>query len=69
MLIIKLVFVCCSIAVFFIGLHLVRNFERVFGANIPAPNENESSRLLNKTQVILLWVMALKLMITMAVIL
>jgi len=69
MLIVKILFALCAVVVFLVGLHMVRNFERIFGANIPVPNETEGSRLLNKTQVILLWLMVFKLMATMAVIL
>jgi len=65
----KIGFGLCLIAVFIAGILAIKNFDKWFGTAVEMPSENESSLLLNKTQVILLWALALKLLATMVLIL
>ncbi|HWL54073.1 MAG TPA: hypothetical protein VNQ90_16645 [Chthoniobacteraceae bacterium] len=69
MLAFKLFFVVLTAIAVIGGILLLKSFNRVFGADVAVPSENESSRFLNKTQVVVLWLMVVKLLGMMAIIL
>jgi hypothetical protein len=47
------------------GIVTLINFNKWFGPDKDVPSENESSRLLNKGQIIIMWLLAMKLMYMM----
>ena len=61
----KIAFGICLVIVFALGITTLRNFDKWFGASLDVPSENESSLLLNKTQVLLIWLLAMKLLTMM----
>ncbi len=61
MLGLKIAFSVCLVIVFLGGIFTLRNFDKWFGGSVDVPSENESSLLLNKSQVILIWLLAMKL--------
>jgi len=61
----KIGFAVCLLIVFLAGLYTFKNFERWFGQDLNVPSETESSRLLNKSQIILVWLLAMKLLVMM----
>jgi len=54
--------------VFALGFIVLKNFDTWFGAGSDGPSETEAAVLLNKTQVIVLWLLAMKLMLMMTII-
>ncbi len=49
------------IAVIFGGLHLLKNYERLFGVDPNQPSENSSSRSYGKVQALVVWLHAMLL--------
>jgi len=69
MLAFKILFAVLTAIAVVAGIVFLKSFNRIFGVDAAVPSENESSRLLNKTQVVVLWVMIVKLLAMMAIIL
>lgn len=69
MLAFKLFFVALTAFAVVAGILFLKSFNRIFGVDAAVPSENESSRFLNKTQVVVLWLMIVKLSAMMAIIL
>jgi hypothetical protein len=51
----RVIFALLFIAILFVGVYLLRNYERFFGVDPTMPSENSSSRAYSKVQVFLLW--------------
>ncbi len=69
MLAFKLIFSVLAAISFVSGILFLKNFNRIFGTDTVVPSETAGSRLLNKAQVVVLWLMAVKLFLVMAIIL
>ena len=61
MLGLKIAFSVCLVIVLVGGYVTFKNFDNWFGSSVDVPSENESSLLLNKSQVFLIWLLAVKL--------
>ncbi|HWB60806.1 MAG TPA: hypothetical protein VG733_15020 [Chthoniobacteraceae bacterium] len=57
--VVSIVSFCAFCGVIAAGVYLVRNFEKLTGADASVPSENSSSRTLGKLQIFLIWVHAL----------
>lgn len=57
----RLIFFLLFLAVFFGGLHVLKNYERLFGPDPDHPSENSSSRSYGKMQALVVWLHAILL--------
>ncbi len=69
MLVLKITFVVLTLAVFIFGVLLFKNFDTWLGPDKAVPSDNESATFLNKTQMVVLWLLAMKLLVMMVIIL
>ena len=69
MLAFKILFSLCFAASLIGGIYLLKNFNRLLGRDPNVPSENESSLLLNRSQVVLIWLLSMKLFGMMAIML
>ncbi len=57
----RLIFLVCFIGTLFAGVWLAKNHHRLFGKDPSVPSETESERFYTKTEVFLVWILAVKL--------
>lgn len=69
MLAFKVIFILCFLASLLGGIYLLKNFDKLLGRDPNVPSENESSLLLNRSQVVLIWLLSMKLFGMMAIML
>lgn len=65
----KLFFLVMAVLTLVGGVVMLKNFSRIFSVGSAVPSENESTLLLNKAQVVVIWLMLFKLFAMMAIIL
>lgn len=59
--IIRIVFTGLFFLVLFVGGYVVKNYQKLFGADPNVPTDNESARAFTKVQMILVWIHAVVL--------
>ncbi len=69
MLGLKIAFIACLVVLFVAGIVTLKNFDRWFGMDPEVPSDNESAAFLNKSQVVLIWVLGMHLLLMMVCIL
>ncbi len=61
----KYIFGFGLLVVLFAGIYAFKNFKKWCGPDADIPSETDSARLYNKSQFILIWLLAMKLMLMM----